>query len=192
MKYLLAVLMAALFVVPAQAENRFGGLSAGVLAGYSDDNLSIGDGDLSLNLSADSITPGLFVGYDLAVGNLSLGVQADATFNGPVSALGDADFGADLTYGGSARLGYALANGTVLAYGRLGVSFTEFSFEDPGAVLKSTETGLVYGGGLEWSPTRWLFLGAEYRRTDYGRFGDGEVMANPSRNEIVARAGLRL
>jgi outer membrane immunogenic protein len=221
--YLAAASLAAAAVAsmaPAQAQvtNQWNGLYVGVNGGYAwqdaggtFDNLGT---NTSLNgLDLNGALVGGQVGYNWQSAQLLLGVEFDAmtladggeNINTP-SAPNASVLGADMNYLASVRgrLGWAINNW--LLFGSVGWGFSQFEFTQnvPATAfahkIRLDDSGLAYGGGVEWMMTYGVSLRAEYLRYDIGASSPLPV-GNPSvdpgdrvafDNIDVARAALNI
>ena len=221
--YLAAASLAAAAVAsmaPAQAQvtNPWNGLYVGVNGGYAwqdaggtFDNLGT---NTSLNgLDLNGALVGGQVGYNWQSAQLLLGVEFDAmtladggeNINTP-SAPNASVLGADMNYLASVRgrLGWAINNW--LLFGSVGWGFSQFEFTQnvPATAfahkIRLDDSGLAYGGGVEWMMTYGVSLRAEYLRYDIGASSPLPV-GNPSvdpgdrvafDNIDVARAALNI
>ena len=221
--YLAAASLAAAAVAsmaPAQAQvtNPWNGLYVGVNGGYAwqdaggtFDNLGT---NTSLNgLDLNGALVGGQVGYNWQSAQLLLGVEFDAmtladggeNINTP-SAPNASVLGADMNYLASVRgrLGWAINNW--LLFGSVGWGFSQFEFTQnvPATAfahkIRLDDSGLAYGGGVEWMMTYGVSLRAEYLRYYIGASSPLPV-GNPSvdpgdrvafDNIDVARAALKI
>lgn len=102
------------------------------------------------------------------------------------------------SFGVAARLGYALAGGSLL-YGRLGMARTTFDthYEFGSTIIdqEDTLTGLRVGAGLEVPLSDHLFLRFDYTHTNYGdyavNFGPGVDSFDNADNQVRLGIGYR-
>jgi outer membrane immunogenic protein len=188
--YLAAASLAAAAVAsmaPAQAQvtNPWNGLYVGVNGGYAwqdvggtFDNAQTNTSLKGLNLNGAVV--GGQIGYNWQSAQLLLGVEFDAmtlangseTLNAPSTPA--ALLGADMSYLASVRgrLGWAINNW--LLFGSVGWGFSQFEFTQnvPANAfanrVRLDDSGLAYGGGVEWMMSYGVSLRAEYLRYDIG------------------------
>lgn len=122
---------------------------------------------------------GLYAGYGTLLGNLYLGVEAEADVSAidwnierdPNGRIYSAQH--DYSFGGSARAGVRVG-GTALLYARAGAVRTRFEvpYATSGAAVRSTMTrdGLRFGGGLEIGLGGRARLRADYTLSEYDRY----------------------
>lgn len=147
------------------------------------------------SLTGDGLLYGGAVGYDLGIGELRVGADAeatDSTSGGCFRSSGPARptcirSGRDLYVGG--RIGARMTS-NILIYGKGG--YTNFrqsqQFETPvGEVVdnKINSDGFRVGGGVELAITRSAFVKAEYRYSHY------DWIVRPDRHQVVTAVGLR-
>ena len=132
------------------------------------------------SIAPDGIGAGVVAGYDLRLGTIVLGAEADVGFTSGSTkhAPGDASqYNVDYVATLRARLGL-LVHPSVLIYGTAGIAMlgAEFKFIGPGVVTSSTGVldqkkanmaGLSVGGGVEYD-AGWGVLFGEYLFNDYG------------------------
>jgi outer membrane immunogenic protein len=179
---------AIVWIAPAQAQNlkAFQGLYVGLHGGYAWQDVGGAFDNLGSNTSLSGINMdgpilGGQIGYNTQIGHFMWGVEADATADvGSSGSVTNPDppvyeqLTADLAYLGSVRgrIGYVM-NG-VLAYGTLGIGFTEFKFTENAPAtpfmgsMRLQESGIVYGGGLEWRIAYGVSVRTEYLHYDVG------------------------
>lgn len=189
-KFSLAVAaLAALFTVtPAQAQvnNPWNGLYVGLHGGYGWQDLhgTFNGAGIPTNLSAIDLNGAIIggqLGYNWQSGGFLLGVEFDASTlasggeSVSVAAIPDAAvLGGDMSYLGSvrARLGWAINNW--LLYGTVGWGFAEYKFTETVPAtgfhdkIRLDDSGVVFGGGVEWMVLYGVSLRAEYLRYDIG------------------------
>jgi outer membrane immunogenic protein len=217
--YLAAASLAAAAVAsmaPAQAQvtNPWNGLYVGVNGGYAWQDAGGTFANLGTNTSLNGLDlngalVGGQVGYNWQSAQLLLGVEFDAmtladggeNINTP-SAPNASVLGADMNYLASVRgrLGWAINNW--LLFGSVGWGFSQFEFTSTAFAhkIRLDDSGLAYGGGVEWMMTYGVSLRAEYLRYDIGASSPLPV-GNPSvdpgdrvafDNIDVARAALNI
>lgn len=183
--FLAAVIVA---IAPAHAQDPkpFQGPYVGLHGGYAWQGISGAFDNMGSNtpLSSIDLDSGILggqIGYSRQVGQFMWGVEADAT-----AAIGSSgsvinpdppvyeQLSAQAAYLGSVRgrLGYVMDD--VLAYATLGIGFAEFKFSENAPAqpfmgsMRLQETGIVYGGGLEWKIAYGVTVRAEYLHYDVG------------------------
>lgn len=168
--FVFAALLAATAGVPAMAQDvasaPFTGLRVeGLLGG---DRLQNGGHD-------DAIMYGVGAGYDLQMGGLLVGVEADITDSDARQCYGVsigngicASTGRDIAVGG--RVGTVLGGRTLL-YAKAGYTNArvKLAVETPSATFTSREEldGIRVGAGAEYALSQNTFLKAEYRYSNY-------------------------
>lgn len=194
--YLAAASLAAAAVAsmtPAQAQvtNPWNGLYVGVNGGYAwqDLNGTIDGANTPTSLSGSNLNGAVVggqLGYNWQSGQFLLGVEGDAMtlVDGDSHIVDDpglpgaANISADMNYLASirGRLGWAINNW--LLYGTVGWGFSRFEFTEnqPSTAfngkIRLDDSGLAYGGGVEWMMTYGVSLRAEYLRYDIGASSD--------------------
>lgn len=178
--------------------HEWGGFYAGVLAGYSWNNVEISD--VTFQDDGEPPVPGSLVGIDTytidstggelggtlgfnhQTGNLVLGVEADLSYSW---ATGENDkyeefpgftSEADLDWFGTARLraGYAFDRALVYATGGLAFGGVEGTINDnyEGTIVTTSDSfnmmGWTIGGGLEYAVTDKISVKGEYLYYDLG------------------------
>ncbi len=217
---LLAAAVVAIAPAHAQELKPFQGLYFGLHGGYAWQN--IGGTFNNAGANPTSLTPldnngaivGAQLGYNVQYDWFMMGVEGDASAlvgssntvtNNPqltTAAVLNADSSYLATIRG--RLGFVVQD--VLLYGTAGVAFSRFQFEEnaPGVpfngVLRLTDTGGVYGGGVEWKFAYGVSVRGEYLHYDLG--GSSYIPTsfyNASNGDVVsfhgidvARAGLNI
>jgi outer membrane immunogenic protein len=175
---------AALGITAAHADERrpFNGLFFGLHGGYSwQDAQGVFDNiDNPTNLTGLNLNGGIIgaqLSYNVQTGWFLFGVEGDATAhledNTVVSPTG-IQLSSDSGYLASVRgrLGVVLNNW--LLFGSAGVGFADTSFNEitPNQTfvgkINRRETGLVYGGGVEWAFIEGVTLRGEYLHYDVG------------------------
>jgi outer membrane immunogenic protein len=183
-----AALAAAVTVTPAQAQvtNPWNGLYVGLNGGYGwqDLNGNFDNLGVATNLSGIDLNGALVggqLGYNWQSGQFLLGVELDAmtlagggdNINSP-SAPNASVLEADMNYLASARarLGWAINNW--LLFGSVGWGFADYDFTQTvpatnfSGKTRLDDSGLVYGGGVEWMMVYGVSLRAEFLRYDIG------------------------
>jgi outer membrane immunogenic protein len=178
-----AVALTAGFATAASAE-PFNGPFVGVQAGWSQDDVGTPStplGDVGVNRSQDSLSGGVFLGYDYKISprvvvGAEAGVQlgADDSIvrdNGTSLVTIDPKRSLDLT----ARAGY-LVNDDTLVYARGGYTNARVrtSIQDSAGIRSASadRDGWLVGGGVEHALSDNVSARLEYRYSDLGE-GDG-------------------
>lgn len=186
----LLTLLAAVAATPAVAQEQPGdsGLRVEAIVGYD----SLG----ANGVTANGALYGLGVGYDVRIGGLVAGLEAEASDSGTDSCTQTPDAsaqwrcaagGRDLYAGG--RVGVAVGSGIQL-YAKAGYANSRVTLEpvvaipvDPALVFRQNLNGIRAGGGLEIGLGGRAFVKTEYRYTNYeGGF---------DRHQVVGGVGLR-
>jgi outer membrane immunogenic protein len=202
----------------AQDASPFPGPYVGVHGGYAWQGVrgafdNLGSHTNLSGLDMDRGIMGAQLGYNIERNHIVLGIEADASsYVGSSGSLINPDpplhqqLSADVAYLGSVRgrIGYVIDD--VLAYGALGIGFTEFKFSENAPAtpfmgsMRLQETGLVYGGGLEWNIAYGVSVRTEYLHYDVGglayipaSFPNSDSGDYVKFNDIdVVRAGLNI
>jgi outer membrane immunogenic protein len=175
-------------LAPAQAQVRdpWNGLYVGLHGGYAwqDVNGTFDGLGAATNLSGFDLNGaivGAQLGYNWQSGQFLLGIEGDASTlaNGDdhiahPGVPGAATLGADMNYLASirGRLGWAINNW--LLYGTVGWGFSRFEFTEnvPSVAFNGKQrfddSGIVYGGGVEWMLAYGVSVRGEYLRYDLG------------------------
>jgi len=170
-------------------DSYFGGLKAGVVAGYDDVTLSA-EGESG---SKGGFLYGVTAGYDYDLGTAVVGIEGEAAWSTAKESLeGDSiRAGRDLYVG--ARLGFPVTS-SVLVYAKAGYTNTrvELSIDDGDLewVAGKNMDGYRLGAGLEYSNAA-KFGRLEYRFSDYGAIDAGFTDIDAKRHQVVVTAGLR-
>lgn len=198
-KLLLAALTAAALpaaALPAAAHAQtaqsvpHSGLRAEGLVGY--DALTSGE-------DSDGVVYGGAVGYDAAVGNITLGAEGEFTQSsikgeqGNLLVNGDSarvTLGRDLYVGG--RVGLPVSPAT-LVYGKAGYTNARINTRYTSGTTtirdKSDADGLRLGAGVEQKIGSQSYVKAEYRYSNYKEIEDFDIDAD--RHQIMAGVGIR-
>jgi outer membrane immunogenic protein len=176
---------AALSVTAAHAQEHrpFNGLYFGLHGGYSwqgasgtfDNTNSLNDRtDLSgLNLNSGLV--GAQLGYNAQYNWFMVGVEGDASANvndSSVSSPSGIQLSSDHGYLASIRGRVGVVIYDWLLFGTAGVGFTDTKFSETApafnGTLSQSETGAVYGGGLEWQFVHGVTVRGEYLHYNVG------------------------
>lgn len=171
-----AAATAAVVTTPAMAA-PFSGPYVGAELGLDNYEVQAEDifapGDEYDGLSGNGIVGGVFAGYDVAIGNAFVGVEAKAslsdaevTYNDTIDSL---SVRAKESFGASARAGVMLNDSTGI-YARAGWANTKFKANINGATDSDNEDALVLGAGLQSRVGSAASVRVEYVRTDYSDF----------------------
>ena len=171
-----AAATAAVVATPAMAA-PFSGPYVGAELGLDNYEVQAEDifvtGDEFDGLSGNGLVGGIFAGYDVAIGNAFVGVEAKAslsdaevTYNDTVDAL---SVRSKETFGATARAGVMLNDNTGL-YARAGWANTKFKANINGAADSDNDDALVLGAGLQSRVGSAASVRVEYVRTDYNDF----------------------
>jgi outer membrane immunogenic protein len=179
---------AATMPVAAQAQENspFNGLRVQGVTGY--DSVRAGssvddDADVDNDQSAEGIIYGAAVGYDIDMGGVVVGPEAEFTFSSADTDFEDGDFEGfgfgnvsaerDLYLG--ARVG-AKVGESALAYVKGGYTNATFNTRNNDGTTEFRDgydvDGYRIGGGVEVALSRNMFLNAEYR---YSNYSEAEV-----------------
>jgi outer membrane immunogenic protein len=143
---------------------------------------------------------GISTGYDLRLGSMIVGVEADASFDdGGDKAKPNTQeqYGIDYFATLRGRLGFLVHPGFMI-YGTAGIAGlgAEYKLNVAGASLKKYGilSGFVYGGGMEYD-LGWGTGFIEYLRTDYGsdwsfRAPTGQMVSLDGSHDVI-RLGLK-
>ena len=179
MKRLLTAAMLAL--LPSVASAQVGCYVEGSLA--SSITSSKLEGTVSATLATDGYTGGIGVGCDYklnskflvgALGRYDIGTIDGTTFDTKISQ--------DAVWTAAARAGFYINPSTII-YALAGVSGTKIDFT---GVDKISADGLILGAGLEIDLGSSVWLGAEYSRTDYGKFSIDADQLRPTSDTVRA------
>ncbi len=203
---LLFSIVSVLFMTPALASGpsapapfTWSGLYGGLHLGYGQHDTDMlydtGSGGTLQSFEADGAVAGVHVGWNQQVAGFVIGIEADASITGidASSASGSGEavqdvVGVDLDHLLSLRARLGFASGNWLIYATAGIARAEWdlSFNDGDAPGENgsasiSETGAVYGGGVEVALASNLLFRAEYLHYDVGKsldlggFLDGEA-----------------
>ncbi|WP_338243368.1 outer membrane protein [Aurantiacibacter hainanensis] len=191
-----AVVAVSTAATPAFAQENlpFTGPWVGATAGY--DKFTTGDEDD--DGSEDGIAYGIALGYDVNLGGVLIGAEAELTDNG-VSAtafdvLEDDDeltlsAGRDIFAG--VRVGVPL-NDVAMLFAKGGYTNQRFSatysLDDESETLSENLDGFRLGGGVEFDLGQ-PFARIEYRYSDYGSFSEADL--ETKRHQVMLTAGVR-
>ena len=183
---ILATASATAIAVPASAQDNspFTGPRVEVVGGYdiskagSDVDNDLNDED---NQSIDGFMYGVGVGYDFAVNNIVLGVEAELTDSTASTEINDGDledigFGANLETGRDIYVGAragVLVNPNTLLYVKGGYTNARFDMlANDGTTEIETDLdldGFRVGAGAEYALSNNSFVKLEYRYSNYSR-----------------------
>ena len=117
--------------------------------------------------SDDGISAGIFVGYRQSLENFTVAAEARYTYSFVSNQITATDtFNPTNEYGASVMPGYWLTN-EVVVFGRLGFSQQNINRNYQGSLFNNTDTGLIYGGGIEIYVNELFSLRADYTRTTH-------------------------
>lgn len=172
---------AMLALLPSVASAQVGCYVEGSLA--SSITSSKMEGTVSATLATDGYTGGIGVGCDYKLNSKFL-VGAFGRYDlGKIDGkTGDTTISQDAVWTAAARAGY-FVNPSVLIYGLAGISGTKI---DLTGVDKLSADGLILGAGLEIDLGANIWLGAEYSRTDYGKFAIEGDQLRPTSDTVRA------
>lgn len=192
-----AAAAATLSALPAAAQTAapFTGPRIEALAGW--DNLQDGsDGDSE---GRDGFVYGGAIGYDVQLGGLVAGAEAELTDSTTRArsynalAAGDrfqVEAGRDIYVGG--RLGYVISPQAMI-YGKAGYTNAriEARYDDPTLSIRDHANldGFRVGAGLEYNITPSAYVKGEYRYSHYGEIEDYDIDAD--RHQLLAGVGIR-
>jgi outer membrane immunogenic protein len=180
---------AALSVAPARAEEAnspFDGLYVGLHVGYSWQDVggefdNLGTGTNLSRIDLDGAIIGGQLGYNIKTGMVVVGIEGDATAHMETSdsVVNDTppvyeQLTGDVAYLASLRGRLGLVVDQVMYFATVGVGFTEFKFSENAPAtpfmgsLRLQESGLVYGGGVEWQVIEGVTVRGEYLHYDVG------------------------
>lgn len=181
-----AAIMGTMAPAQAQVRNPWNGLYVGLNGGYGwqDLNGTFDGAGVGTNLSGIDLNGAIVggqLGYNYQSGQFLLGVEGDAStlveggdhINNP-GLPGAASLGGDLNYLASirGRLGWAINNW--LLYGTVGWGFARYEFTENvpsipfDGKVRLNDSGIVYGGGVEWMLSYGVSVRGEYLRYDIG------------------------
>lgn len=173
----------------------FSGLHAEGMVGYD----AVSDGGDQSSSSSDGIVYAFSAGYDVPVGRILLGAEAEIggsttdTRTDNFIAAGDRlrlDAGRDLYIGG--RVGFPISD---VALGYLKAGYTNAQVDvryDLGNTRVSDDAkldGLRLGAGLEYRLAGQTFIKGEYRYSNYSRVEGFDT--DVDRHQVLAGLGLR-
>ena len=171
-----AAATAAVVATPALAA-PFAGPYVGVELGLDNYEVQAEDifapGDEFDGLSGNGIVGGVFAGYDVAVGNAFIGLEAKASLSDASATYDDTvdslTVRAKETFGATARAGVMLNESTGV-FARAGWANTKFKVNLNGAADSDNDDALVLGAGLQSRVGSAASVRVEYVRTDYSDF----------------------
>jgi outer membrane immunogenic protein len=146
----------------------WGGVYAGLWAGYAFEGSSHSDLGAGRTADTDGFVGGGFLGYNYDVGNgLVLGAEGDIGYSDVSGQRRGMDVSSGIDGSLRARLGYAVTP-EVLGYVTAGGAAKNLSVTEGGVKDSQSMLGWTVGGGLDIKLTQNIFARAEYRYTDYG------------------------
>ena len=159
-----AVLAAPAFAQDAPAAS---GPRLEALVGFDSISLSLEDLGVDDSLEQSGFLYGVGLGYDFALGGMSLGLDVEATDS--TAELGDDDYGAidaarDLYAG--ARVTFPVAS-NINAYVKGGYTNARFKGEFDGESEGDNLDGFRLGAGAQVALSGKAFVGTEYRYSNY-------------------------
>ena len=177
-----AAATAAVVATPAMAA-PFAGPYVGVELGLDNYEVQAEDifapGDEFDGLSGNGIVGGVFAGYDVAVGNAFIGLEAKASLSDASATYDDTvdslTVRAKETFGATARAGVMLNESTGV-FARAGWANTKFKVNLNGAAESDNDDALVLGAGLQSRVGSAASVRVEYVRTDYSDFVKNNVV----------------
>lgn len=164
----------------------------GNMTAYTPYNSYSGFGVSGLN--DGSFAGGVQLGYDHQVGNIVLGVAADATFMDINKSSSDDAPGTlfwrklNWTATVTPRIGYAFDNIMIYGKGGLALGGFEVGHDQNGTNIssKKTQIGYVLGAGVEYAMARNWTMNLEY---DYMNFGNDSIHVNGSPDISIEQGG---
>lgn len=180
---------AALSVAPAGADETnspFKGLYVGLHLGYSWQDVAgtfdnLGTATNLSGIDLDSAIIGGQLGYNIKTGMVVVGIEGDATAHtdSSDSVINNTppiyqQLTGDVAYLASVRGRLGVVVDEVMYFATVGIGFTEFKFTENAPAtpflgsLRLQESGVVYGGGVEWKIIEGVTLRGEYLHYDVG------------------------
>lgn len=171
-KYLIA-LIAAFSVAPLTAHADFSGFYGGVDVGYS--NLDV-DFDVQnageTGVDGDGIKYGAFLGYRMSLAGLVVGAEGRLMDTTSESDFSDVNFSASSSpsreLGVTGIVGFAPPAGGFMVFGLLGYDNLKTKTVTSLGSQSSTDNGIRYGVGAEFSILPMVSIRGTVSRTDYG------------------------
>lgn len=171
-----AAATAAVVATPAMAA-PFSGPYAGVEFGLDNYEVQAEDvfatGDEFDGLSGNGVVGGVFAGYDVAVGNAFIGLEAKASLSDASLTIDNSvdsySIRAKESFGATARAGVMLNDSTGV-FARAGWANTKFKTNLAGVTDSGNDDALVLGAGLQTRVGSAASVRVEYVRTDYDDF----------------------
>jgi outer membrane immunogenic protein len=178
-----------LALTPARAEETnspFDGLYVGLHAGYSWQDTAGSFASLTTRtdlsgISLDSPIIGGQLGYNIKTGMVVVGIEGDATahIDSSDSVINNAplvyqQLTGDVAYLASIRGRLGVVVDEVMYFATVGIGFAEFKFTENAPAtpfmgsLRLQESGVVYGGGVEFKIIEGVTLRGEYLHYDVG------------------------
>lgn len=189
----LAVLAVAGFASAAQAQQltntTFNGPYIGIDAGYA--TASVGNG--SASIAPDGGALGIHGGYNWSTQGFLVGVEGDFSFLNADTRFDVAggSLTSKLKWVSSIRGRVGLPIGSALPYATAGIAFGDTSLDITGFGKGSTtETGFVYGGGVDFVVTETWTGRVEALHYDFGSTNYIPGLSSVDVNATVVRAGI--
>ena len=186
---------------PFRDDTAPGGFYVGLLAGDGTlisalDGPRGSDGSLIADFGNNGWQGDIAAGYGTLIGRIYVGIEADAAAASQ-NWLHTGDGGTRIfsvrkldSYEVAARLGYELENHAIL-YGRFGAVATQFAtpYQQGNHYVRETgyQSGLRFGGGIEFPLSGRLFGRMEYTQTSYA---DYDVMPNRTADNFANNENL--
>jgi len=156
--------------------------------------------------SSDGFTYGGEVGYDLPLGNVTIGVYAGANLSSagecePIAVVNEMCITSGRSFYGGVRVGYQLSDG-ILAYakggysnGRITTSYKDVVTPANGGAAHDDFSGYHVGGGVQVDLSAAVYAKLEYLHTNYQdyeeRGGTAVFGTRVDRNTLLYGMGLR-
>ncbi len=177
---LLAAVAAATLATPALAHT---GPYIGVIAGY--DRVSVEAGNDTEHKG--NVAYGVIAGYDYHLEDgVVIGIEAELSDSEVSETVGTAKISAGHDIYGGVRLGYEVAEGTLI-YAKGGLSYARVKYEVGNVSDSDAQAGYRFGGGVE-KQYGGFGVRLEYRYSNYGDINVAgyETGINASRHQVVA------
>lgn len=148
------------------------GTHVGLLSGSTRGNLP-GAANFAFDGEPSGVAGGILGGYNHQIGNIVLGVEADATFSDAADGILNNVFGARMAvkdmYSLRGRLGYAIEDSLLYVTGGYVIARAEYDSTSGPLANNETFEGFQVGGGIEHMLTESLSLRGEYLYAGFGR-----------------------